>query len=233
MEFLDEYSTQLEGDIRSAFHEYDEKVRALLTTALDQNKRLTTLTEQMVRLQECVEQIQMQFASLPYTKPTTAAITAAVNLRDCIDGLIPSRVSTPVGTTPHASPIVNAQREIVVGGQELCGNKPYLVEAETETAEPEPDALLGELAEQVGGVEEESATAPSHGEDGDVNTEEGEEEEEAEEEVELELFPWKGKSYYKDTENQLYRSDGDGGVEDEPFALYDPVANRLTKILPK
>jgi hypothetical protein len=55
-------------------------------------------------------------------------------------------------------------------------------------------------------------------------------EEEAEEEaVELDEFVWKGKTYYKDQYNKVYRVIDDA-PEDEPFAEYDEVNKKLVKI---
>jgi hypothetical protein len=101
-----------------------------------------------------------------------------------------------------------------------------------EEAEPDEEAIKGEVADEVGGVdeeaEEEEDTEGAEAED----AEEEEAEEEEEETLTLEEFTYKGKNYYKtpSPDNKVYRVSTDGEVEDEPFAEYDEKNNRLVRI---
>ena len=58
--------------------------------------------------------------------------------------------------------------------------------------------------------------------------EEVDEEEEADAEMELEEFPYNGKMYYKDGENNIYMLNSEG----EPVAVgrFDPLKNRILKV---
>jgi hypothetical protein len=93
-----------------------------------------------------------------------------------------------------------------------------------DVAEPDDEAIEGELAEEMGGPVEEEAE--------EEEVEEAEEEEAEEEEtLELEEFTYKGKTYYKTPDNMVYRANEDGEVENDPFARFDPEANRLVRIV--
>jgi hypothetical protein len=98
-----------------------------------------------------------------------------------------------------------------------------------DVAEPDDEAIEGELAEEMGGPVEEEAEEEEVEEV--VEEEEAEEEAEEEETLELEEFTYKGKTYYKTPDNMVYRANEDGEVENDPFARFDPEANRLVRIV--
>ena len=52
--------------------------------------------------------------------------------------------------------------------------------------------------------------------------------EEAEEEaVELEEFEYKGATYYRDSDNNVFTTDEDGELNDEPFGLWNEAKQRI------
>jgi hypothetical protein len=57
--------------------------------------------------------------------------------------------------------------------------------------------------------------------------EEAEEAEEAEAEVELEEFEYKGATYYRDPDNNVFATDDDGELVEEPFGTWNPVKQRI------
>jgi hypothetical protein len=56
-----------------------------------------------------------------------------------------------------------------------------------------------------------------------------EEEEEAEEAVEYEEIEYKGVTYYKDSENQVYVLDADGDLDDAPVGVWNEEKKKVLK----
>jgi len=85
-----------------------------------------------------------------------------------------------------------------------------------EVVEEEAEEVEEEVEEEAEEVEEE------------VEEEAEEEAEEQEEEgIELEEFEYKGITYYRDPDNNVYSADDDGGPSDEPYARWDPARKRI------
>ena len=64
----------------------------------------------------------------------------------------------------------------------------------------------------------------------DVEAEEEVEEAEAEgEALELEEFEYKGTTYYRDSENQVYQQDADGDLDDTPIGVWNEAKQKLLK----
>ena len=59
--------------------------------------------------------------------------------------------------------------------------------------------------------------------------EEAEEEEEEAEALELEEFEYKGVTYFKDSENQVYEKDDDGDLNDTPIGVWNEEKKKLLK----
>ena len=57
--------------------------------------------------------------------------------------------------------------------------------------------------------------------------EEEEAEEAVEEAVELEEFEYKGSTYYRDSDNNVYMADEDGECQEQPFGTWNPVKQRI------
>lgn len=62
-----------------------------------------------------------------------------------------------------------------------------------------------------------------------VDEEEEAEEEEAEEAVEYEEIQYKGVTYYKDSENQVYVLDADGDLDDTPVGVWNEEKKKVLK----
>ncbi len=102
---------------------------------------------------------------------------------------------------------------------------------------PDPDIVM--LNSEPVVTKEESIVVPeeepaeeeeAEEEEEEAEAEEAEEEEEAvEEEAEeaLEEFVYKGRTFYKDAMDDVYRMDEHGDLEERPFAKYNPELKKL------
>jgi len=63
----------------------------------------------------------------------------------------------------------------------------------------------------------------------EVEEEEVEEEEEAEEALELDEFEYKGVTYFRDTENQVYQVGEDGDLDDSPIGIWSEEKQKVLK----
>lgn len=147
------------------------------------------------------------------------------------------------GTPPHTSPIPTSAgleglllRSINLPSPILGSNQNSIhpiVQRSVDIVEPDEEAVQGELAAEAGGLdiveenEEEEVV-----EEQVIEEEVEEDQEEEEEEVQLEEWLWKGKTYYKSSDNKVYRTNDDGDIEDEPFAEFipTPAPGRLVRI---
>ena len=99
--------------------------------------------------------------------------------------------------------------------------------------EADTDAFEGQLADEVGEpVTEASDDAQEEEEEAEAEAEASEEEASDEEEggISVEPFEWKGKNYFIDGDDLLYRVTEDGDPESEPWAKYDRPMKRLVKV---
>jgi len=63
----------------------------------------------------------------------------------------------------------------------------------------------------------------------DANQEEDEDEDEDEEALELEEFEYKGVTYYKDTDNQVYQVGEDGDLDDTAIGVWNEEKQKVLK----
>ena len=54
-------------------------------------------------------------------------------------------------------------------------------------------------------------------------------EDDAEEALELEEFEYKGVTYFRDTENQVYQVDSDGDLDDTPIGIWNADKQKVLK----
>jgi len=54
-------------------------------------------------------------------------------------------------------------------------------------------------------------------------------EEEEEDVMQLEPFEWKGVTYYKDSDNQVYQTDADGDIDDTPIGVWNETKQKIVK----
>ena len=59
--------------------------------------------------------------------------------------------------------------------------------------------------------------------------EEEQEEEEVEDAMELTEFEYKGATYYRDAENQVYQKDDDGDLDDDPIGVWNEAKQKVLK----
>jgi hypothetical protein len=91
------------------------------------------------------------------------------------------------------------------------------IEEEQEQADAEEEQQEAEEQQEVEEEEEEAE-----------QEEDAEQEEEAEQE-ELTEFEFKGVTYWRDSENQVYKVDDDGDLDDTPFGLWSSEKNKILK----
>jgi hypothetical protein len=108
------------------------------------------------------------------------------------------------------------QLHVTKGTSEAAENE---VEAEEEEEVVEEEAEQEEVV-----VEEGAAQVEEETEEAEEETEEAEEEGEA---LELEEFEYKGSTYYRDPENNVYMMDEEGELVDEPIGVWSEVKKRI------
>ena len=100
---------------------------------------------------------------------------------------------------------------------------------ELEEVEEEAEEEQEEEAEEEAEVEEEQEEVE---EEAEVEVEEEQEEESMEEEEEVvtfEEFEYKGVTYYKDSDGQVYQKDADGDLDDTPIGVWNEAKQKLQK----
>jgi hypothetical protein len=144
---------------------------------------------------------------------------------------MPSPILGPTSANSVIVPTIQRQHTVVIEEKPMTVfdslNRARIIEAESKMIvddEVDDEVAYGEVVAEQGGIDEEEE------EEEEIVEEEEEIVEEAEEEaLELAEFVWKGKTYYKDQHNKVYRIIDDA-PEDEPFAEYDETNNKLVKI---
>lgn len=66
-------------------------------------------------------------------------------------------------------------------------------------------------------------------EDQEEEVEEDQEEDQEEEAMELTEFEYKGSTYYRDAENQVYQKDEDGDLDDDPIGVWNEAKQKVLK----
>jgi hypothetical protein len=222
----------------------------LITTVFSQlradlNDKLNTAERQMLYLlksqdpSDAVKNLEARIALLEARgAPTSVFETPAPQIRSGgLEGLLmkrenmPSPILGPTSANSVIVPTIQRQHTIVLEEKPMTVfdslNRARIIEAESKMIvedEVDDEVAYGEVVAEQGGIDEEE-------EEEEVVEEEEEIVEEADEEEALELaeFVWKGKTYYKDQHNKVYRIIDDA-PEDEPFAEYDEANNKLVKI---
>lgn len=179
-----------------------ERLERLVSAQPSQNTMENSLLEERITALE--ENLASAFADIERIKETYFKPIAAMHTHG-------------VESIPMPSPILplvtHTVDMLLTGDEKVVDEEPVVevVEDEEEQAEEEEE---GE-----GGVEEQEE------EEEEKEEEEGEEEEE-EEELSLEEFEYKGKTYYKDSENQVYQMDEEGDISD-PIGVWNETKNRI------
>ena len=203
----------------------------------DLNEKLNTAERQMVYLlksqdsKDLIKNLEARIALLEARgAPTSVFETPAPQIRSGgLEGLLmkrenmPSPILGPTSANSVIVPTIQRQHTIVLEERPMTVfdslNRARIIEEAEE--EVDDEVAYGEVVAEQGGIDDEEE---------EEEVIEMEVEEEAEEEaLELAEFIWKGKTYYKDQYNKVYRIIDDA-PEDEPFAEYDETNKKLVKI---
>jgi len=226
MEVIQTVFDQLDADVRQKLKVLEKQVVFILSQA-QQQQQPKQHTEEFLQIRAVMDSIQSRLGKMETrlqvlevsNRPERKEMTTP-SLSAGLEGLLMKPITLP-------SPALSARSENQVV---LPIIQRQVVIPEAEEAEPDEDALRGEVAEEVGGIDEEEEVDEGAQADDEGEGEEEEEEEEEAETIELEEFIWKGKTYFKTPDHMVYRANDEGDVEDEPFAKYDPKTNTLKRI---
>jgi hypothetical protein len=202
----------------------------------DMNEKLNAAERQMLYLLKsqdstvAVKNLEARIALLEARGVPSVYETPAPQIRSGgLEGLLmkrenmPSPILSPIAANSVIVPTIQRQHTVVLEEKPMTVldslARARVLEAAASKVEEEVDdeVAYGEVVAEQGGLDEEEE---------EVEEEEVEEEEEA---LELAEFIWKGKTYYKDQYNKVYRIIDDA-PEDEPFAEYDEANKKLVKI---
>jgi hypothetical protein len=175
--------------------------------------RRVEVLEAQVQAQQ--RQLQSQAAA---NHAAYAAIASAATSGSPKEELLPTSPMNGLevvkkSSAPLSAPALSAQPKVV--------SVSNVAPAPVAEAEVEID-LVSEIeneGDQAVDVEEEAEEAEA--------VEEEAEAEEAEAEVELEEFEYKGATYYRDPDNNVFATDDDGELVEEPFGTWNPVKQRI------
>jgi hypothetical protein len=140
---------------------------------------------------------------------------------------VPTSLTVPTGPVVDASGVKNIQ---------ILPSPPTMEEVDEE--EMDVEEVEVEEEEEVKVEEEEVEVEEEEEEEEEVEVEEEEVEEDvveaesdAEEEdvQELEPIEWKGVTYYRDAENQVYELDSDGDINDEPIGVWSVEKKKVLR----
>jgi hypothetical protein len=224
----------------------------LITTVFNQlradlNEKLNTAERQMVYLLKSqdstavVKNLEARIALLEARgAPTSVFETPAPQIRSGgLEGLLmkrenmPSPILGPTSANSVIVPTIQRQHTIVLEEKPMTVfdslNRARIIEAASQMIvedEVDDEVAFGEVVAEQGGIDEEEEEEEVEEEEEEIVEMEEDAEEEA---LNLEEFIWKGKTYYKDQHNKVYRIIDDA-PEDEPFAEYDEMNNKLVKI---
>jgi len=213
---------------------------------------LVGLRSEIARLSALVELLNTKVTQLESGAKTTPFFTAEVAPAPC--GLDVWRISETPSTPVEAEEIpskdvlqiliqklpassMDVERE-QGDGEDDASATGQVEEEQEEDAEAEEEQEEDAEAEEEEAEEQEEEEAEEQEEE---EAEEQEEEEAHEEEVEeeqedmdeevvtFEEFEYKGITYYKDSDGQVYQKDADGDLDDTPIGLWNEAKQKIQK----
>lgn len=227
--------------LRSDFEEKLDILEKHVVFILAQSSRSPGVPDDFLKIKETMNAMNNRLGRMEYRIQSMEVAKQYVSPRS-------SPIPTSAGLEGLIMKSINLPSPILTGNQNSIHP---IIQKSFDIVEPDEEALQGELAAQAGGLEEdgfeavveeiveeeeeeevvEEEEAEEEAEEEEAE-EDAEEEEEGGEEVQLEEWLWKGKTYYKSTDNKVYRTNEDGDIEDEPFAEYIPTPppGRLVRI---
>ena len=221
----------------------------------DINEKLNVAERQMIYLlkaqstdSSAIQKLEARLTALETQRISSIMETPATQLRSGgLEGLLmkrpvpPSPILGPNSENSVIVPMIQRQHSVVLDERPvnvleslararlLEASTKHVVVEDTEVA-VDDEVAYGEVVAEQGGIDsDDDGQLAKENECAESAIEEEEEEEEEVEELQLEEFVWKGKTYYKDQYNKVYRINDDT-PEDEPFAEYDEKNGKLVKI---
>ena len=178
---------------------------------------LECLRSEITRLSTLVDILSTKVTQLESGAKTTPFFTAEVAPAPC--GLDVWRISeTP--TSAVESEDISSKDVLQVLIQKLPASS---MDVERERASASAEAEEEEV--EVDELEEEEVEA----EEAEEEQEEGEAMEEEEEVVTFESFEYKGETYYKDPDGQVYQADADGDLDETPIGVWNEAKQKIQK----
>lgn len=171
-----------------------------------------------MRISSLEEKIKTLSTSAAVPVPSVPSVPTNISIAPSpLEGLLMTQVS-------HEK--TNTNKNIIVTPFRAA---PTVEETEVEA---DTDAFEGQLADEVGEPVTEASDGDAQEEEAEEQEDEEQEDEEEEEEggISVEPFEWKGKNYFIDGDDLLYRVTEDGDPESEPWAKYDRQMKRLVKV---
>jgi hypothetical protein len=155
---------------------------------------------------------------------------------DCLSAILPSDVNTETVFKELLSAPLDLKTITIAPrmGQDsvmYSDVTPDLEDGDADDADDEgvEDEVEGAEEEEGAEVEEEGAEEEgAEEEDAEVEEEEGAEVEE-DEALELEEFEYKGVTYYRDAELQVYQLDTDGDLDETPIGVWNESKQKVLK----
>jgi len=152
--------------------------------------------------------------------PTSAVESEDISSKDVLQVLIQKLPASSMDVErERASASAEAEEEEVEVDE--------LEEEEVEEAEEEQEEV--EAEEEQEELEEEQEEAEEEQEEAEEEQEEGEAMEEEEEVVTFESFEYKGETYYKDPDGQVYQADADGDLDETPIGVWNEAKQKIQK----
>ena len=180
---------------------------------------LEVLRSEVTRLSALVDILSTKVTQLESGAKTTPFFTAEVAPAPC--GLDVWRISETPSTVVESEEIPSKDvLQVLI--QKLPASS-MDVEQEEELEEEEEELEEEEEEQEEEEAEEEVEEAEEEGE-------EAEEEEAMEEEVvTFESFEYKGETYYKDPDGQVYQADADGDLDETPIGVWNEAKQKIQK----
>ena len=187
---------------------------------------LEGLRSEIARLSALVDLLSTKVTQLESGAKTTPFFTAEVAPAPC--GLDVWRISdTP--TTPVEAEDISSKDVLQILIQKLPATS---MDVEREQGDVDDTAsATGEVEEDVEEEEEAEEEEEEAEEEEEEVEEEAEEQEDMDEEevVTFEEFEYKGITYYKDSDGQVYQKDADGDLDDTPIGLWNEAKQKIQK----
>lgn len=199
-----------------------------------------TIRERLDGIQEVIRMMQ-RTPGEPQQSTEYSGLLKRVQILEGRNQVLESTVNYMKGEFIALREKNSSQNEVLplhpIAGIEVIPKREVVIPDEAEPLSVADRLLLNKKARKALEAEEmgETVEKPLLEEEEVVEEEEGEVEEEEEEEVEeeaeeaeeLEEFEYKGSTYYRDGENNVFMTDSDGELVEQPIGTWNPVKQRI------